>query len=159
MFPVKYKSKISKKLSYPLGAEYISMNLSKLPQSEFFDISFSSYNQNYLLRDKIDKYPVLSLDYSYFDRGIHGTKEVEEKGRYQPTWQITAHCVPQTCKMDYPCREKRKSSTSIQQRSTLLRSDPLFSLSFLTFLCSSHHEVSNISYYNKNDNQDMCPRL
>ncbi len=40
LFPTTHKSKISSKLSYPVGAELISAELASVPQAATFGINF-----------------------------------------------------------------------------------------------------------------------
>jgi len=84
LFPTRHRSKISSKLSYPVGAELISAQLATVPQARTFDISFSSA-QNYFLKNRGDPYAIFSVWFA-------GTKE------YEPGWHVRVQPVPRVLK-------------------------------------------------------------
>lgn len=61
LFPTSFKAKISKQLSFPVGAELISSGLSDVPQAHSLKIDFVGY-YNTMLVDK--PFEILSVSYS-----------------------------------------------------------------------------------------------
>ena len=90
LFPTLRKSKISSKLSYPVGAERISSELANVPQAPELDIRFYS-GQNYFLENRGDPYPILTVWYQ-------GTREGFLSD--EPGWHIQVRPIPRTLKRD-----------------------------------------------------------
>ena len=83
LFPTFRKSKISSKLSYPVGAELISSELATVPQAQSFDIWFRDKHERLKTRGK--PYDILEVSYG----GPRG---------YRPGWHIVVEPVPRALK-------------------------------------------------------------
>jgi len=96
LVPTRHKSKISSKLSYPVGAELISAELAAVPLADSFNINFSA-SQNYFLENRSDAYPILSVLYG-------GAVEPFEPGghiRVQPVRRAFKHSVATALKSEF----------------------------------------------------------
>jgi len=89
IIPTSYRSKISSKHSYPIGAEAISEKLGDLPQSSDFTLYFSSFGSQHIsIHSDIC---VMDIEYS-FHRPT--SESMIRLGFGTPNWKITVHPVP-----------------------------------------------------------------
>jgi hypothetical protein len=103
MIPTRFKAKLPKGLSYPLGAEAISQTLAGAPHADELHLSF--YGQavwpaaefNRLLREGLP-YRILSAEYTppLMPRRI-APKRLVEVGRDQGSWYLTVY--PLLCEL------------------------------------------------------------
>jgi hypothetical protein len=95
VFPTRYKAKISKLMSYPVGAEALSTALADVPQSGSISICFgrSSYETN-LRPGHASRYRVLSSVYSHRSPSQFSSAYMLTRGHYNPGWEIHVHEVP-----------------------------------------------------------------
>jgi hypothetical protein len=82
-FPTRRKSKISSKLSYPVGAELISSELSDVPQAQGLEISFCSKYER--METRGEPYEILSVSYHPWET-------------YDSGWRIEIRPVPRELK-------------------------------------------------------------
>jgi len=82
-FPTRLKCKISSKLSYPLGAELISSELSDVPQAQGLEISFFSKYER--METRGEPYEILSVSYHPWET-------------YDSGWRIEVRPVPRELK-------------------------------------------------------------
>ena len=93
MIPTTYKSKISYKLSWPIGTEKVSEAFEGLPQFSDFTLSFSGYDQSKVsTREDIR---VMSIEYS-FTRPK--SESMVRLGFGSPKWSIRIYPVPKELK-------------------------------------------------------------
>ena len=99
MIPTRSKSKLPKTLSYPLGAEAISVALAGAPHVDEFDLSFRDYavwpavEFNRLVRDGLP-YRVLSAAYLPPRRpGRSAPNDLVAGGWYLAKWSIDVYPV------------------------------------------------------------------
>jgi hypothetical protein len=100
MIPTRYKSNLPKTLSWPLGAEAISMALADAPHAGDLSLSFagspvwpaSAFRR--LLRES-RPYAVLVAEYRPRRRpGYTGAASHVERGWYEARWELTVNPVP-----------------------------------------------------------------
>jgi hypothetical protein len=104
LFPTRVKGRISGKLSYPVGAELISAELSEVPQAKNIQISF--FNKYERIEDRGRPYSLFHVSYS-------GEKD------YDPGWKITVHPVPRDKKR--AVREMMRAQVFPQLRNWLVK--------------------------------------
>ncbi len=85
MIPTEYKSKISNKLSWPLGTEKLSEAFEGLSQFSDFTLWFSGYDQSKVSTK--NEIPVISIEYSFIRLGCGS-----------PKWRIRIYPVPREFK-------------------------------------------------------------
>jgi hypothetical protein len=83
LFPTKLKAKISRRLSYPVGAELISSELADVPQAQSLEIRFQG---------KYERMETRGKPYSIFVVSYSGTQS------YEPGWSIVVRPVPRALK-------------------------------------------------------------
>jgi hypothetical protein len=82
-FPTRLKCKISSKLSYPVGAELISSELSDVPQAQGLEISFFSKYER--METRGEPYEIFSVSYHPWET-------------YDSGWRIEVRPVPRELK-------------------------------------------------------------
>jgi hypothetical protein len=99
MIPTRFKSKLPKTLSFPLGAEAISEALAGVPHVEDFLLSFSdaplwpASEFKRLLRDGLP-YTVFAAEYNpAFRPGYGGMQSLVESGWYDARWSLRVNPV------------------------------------------------------------------
>ncbi|OCQ90620.1 hypothetical protein BCD64_28580 [Nostoc sp. MBR 210] len=95
MIPTKYKSKLSRLMSYPISAGILSEALSDTPQFDHLSIAFSDSCQE--PRKIKNPAKILSINYSYSLVSLTSSNKFIESGWYEPKWSITVYPVPRTC--------------------------------------------------------------
>ncbi|AFY45559.1 hypothetical protein [Nostoc sp. PCC 7107] len=95
MIPTKYKSKLSRLMSYPISAKILSEALSDTPQFDHLSVAFSDYCQEPAKIKNPAK--ILSINYSYSLVSLTSSNKAIEYGWYEPKWSITVYPVPRTC--------------------------------------------------------------
>jgi hypothetical protein len=93
MIPTSYKSKISTKLSWPIGAEKISEAFEGLPQFSDFLLSFRGYEQNNVFKQ--DDIRVMTIEYSF---RRPKSESMVRLGYGAPKWSISIYPVPKELK-------------------------------------------------------------
>jgi hypothetical protein len=91
-FPTRFKSKISTKLSYPLGAELISSELAGVPQAGDLEVTFSAKYETMQTRGK--PYAIFQVQYAGERRRSFPCVSI----RPDPAWTIRVHPVPRGLK-------------------------------------------------------------
>jgi hypothetical protein len=100
MIPTRFKSKLSRTLSYPIGAEAVTMGLDGAPHTELLTLSFRALRPSRTLRlrqraNKPPQFVVLRAEYKPATRpGYIGANYMLEGGWYDASWQVTIYAVP-----------------------------------------------------------------
>src|SRR5262249_15553900 len=85
MIPTRYKAKLPRDLSYPIGAEALTEGLANAPHSESFSVSFW---------DKQQPHKVLVAEYQHSRKpGYSGANFLVESGWYDEKWGLTVYPV------------------------------------------------------------------
>ena len=92
MIPTQYRKKLPHTLSYPLGAEALSIALADVPQFSDLHVTFSFYSRLNALRSTT--YPVLNIHYSRSAITLTTGKTALDYGWLEKKWQITVGAVP-----------------------------------------------------------------
>lgn len=97
--PTKYRSKLSKDLSYPLGAEIISEAFAGVPQFESLSLSFSPYGSIFSsgvekTRRHIEPYKIFEVEMHHHLKGLTSPNRFIEEGFYDENWEIHVYPVP-----------------------------------------------------------------
>jgi hypothetical protein len=92
IFPTSSRSKHSKEVSYPIGAEALSQALIGVPQQEQITCSFYAGHPQY--DDGKPQFYVLQVSYQKKARNFHHTKSALESGALDPHWSIAVFAVP-----------------------------------------------------------------
>jgi hypothetical protein len=91
IFPTKSRTRHSKFLSYPIGAEALSRALDGVPQHDQLACTFYAANPN---SDKNkDKIYLLSVVYEKQGRTFHHSEDAAERGVFNPHWTIHVYAV------------------------------------------------------------------
>ena len=93
IFPTTNRSKHSKTVSYPVGAEQLSRALADVPQAGAITCSFTA-GSNAENRPDLDNYLVLQASYGKRPRMFHDGPLSEERGVYEAKWHICVFAVP-----------------------------------------------------------------
>ncbi len=101
LFPTRHKSKISSKLSYPIGAELISSELAPVPQAQSFDIRF--HDKYEWMETRGEPYPILTVHHN-------GTADFFDAG-----WHIAVEPIPRVLKHEIAAALKSEFFTLIRQ--------------------------------------------
>ena len=92
MIPTSYKLELSSLLSYPLGAKNVSDALDGVPQFDALSIVFTPGQDN---PHRVESpFLVLRVNYSNRVPGHSASKDMVEKGWYDPKWEINIGAVP-----------------------------------------------------------------
>jgi hypothetical protein len=92
IFPTITRSKHSKFVSYPVGAEILSRILDGVPQHNAITCSFVAGNPQRTLSE--EKTRVLDIRYRRRDRSFHDGENADALGVFQPRWEIWVYDVP-----------------------------------------------------------------
>lgn len=99
MIPTKFKQKLPKTLSYPIGAEAISEGFAYAPHAEEINLEFHDMpvwpasDFQYTLRDALP-YPILIAEYKPSSKpGYSGAKFMVEAGWYDQHWSLRVYPV------------------------------------------------------------------
>nr|WP_322662333.1 hypothetical protein [Dendronalium sp. ChiSLP03b]MDZ8207089.1 hypothetical protein [Dendronalium sp. ChiSLP03b] len=95
MIPTKYKSKLSRLMSYPISAGILSEALLDIPQFDQLSVAF--YDSCQEPRKIKNPAKILSVIYSYHLVNLSTSNKSIECGWNEPKWSITVYPVPQTC--------------------------------------------------------------
>lgn len=95
IIPTRYKSKIPRSFSYPVGAEVISQALRDVPQFQVLIVDFHFANQRARYDSAAKPYEVIGVWYSGPIRSLHASKSLEEQSR-SPRWQIRVQAIPRS---------------------------------------------------------------
>jgi hypothetical protein len=91
LIPTSYKSKLPHALSYPIGAETISLAFKGVSQFADLDLEFWFWSR---ARPDIERvYTVLVISYSRRAKSLHSRKDDLEAGRFEPKWTIAVRPV------------------------------------------------------------------
>lgn len=91
LIPTSFKSKLPHTLSYPIGAEGVSLALKDVPQFGEFTLSFWFWSQ---ARPDVERsYSVFEISYSRGAKSIHSGKHDIESRRLESKWKITVRPV------------------------------------------------------------------
>lgn len=99
MILTKFKEKLPKGFSYPIGAEKISLGLARTPQIKMFELCFwhkdefwaSSFNERVKQKKPLK---VIEISYRNPSVGISSSQHMIEAGYYSPSWKINVFSVP-----------------------------------------------------------------
>jgi hypothetical protein len=92
IFPTSSRSKHSKEVSYPIGAEALSRTLNGVPQHELITCDFYAGSPQHD-HGKPQLY-VLNVRYQKQARSFHHGKSAEVHGVFEPRWEISIFGVP-----------------------------------------------------------------
>ncbi|MCJ8170923.1 hypothetical protein [Atopomonas sediminilitoris] len=99
MILTKFKEKLPKGFSYPIGAEKISAGLASAPQLENLVLNFwhkdefwaSSYNERIKQKKPLK---IIEIRYQNPTAGISSPQHMIEAGYYSPSWLIYVYAAP-----------------------------------------------------------------
>jgi len=94
MIPTRYKSKLSRLMSYPTSAGRLSTALAEMPQIDELSVAFFDSCQD--PRHLENPCHVLSIGYGYLHVSLSTGNDSIEQGRYGGQWTITVDPVPRT---------------------------------------------------------------
>jgi len=92
LIPTRYKRKLPNTLSYPLGAEALSIAFAGVPQFSDLGVTFSFYSRLNALKSTI--YQVINIHYSRSAMDLTTGKTALEYGWLEKKWEITVGAVP-----------------------------------------------------------------
>ena len=99
MIPTRYKSKLSRDLSYPIGAEAISAALAAAPHAEVVTLTFSDsggWPASRFRQVLVDRSPsrILTLRYQPSCKpGFSGSNDMVAGGWYREKWELMVYPV------------------------------------------------------------------
>jgi hypothetical protein len=99
MIPTRHKSKLSRTLSYPIGAEAVTTALEGAPHVESLTLGFYALRRSRLAEirqhaPQRQQFVVLSAEYMPATRpGFIGANYMLERGWYDAKWQVTVYAV------------------------------------------------------------------
>jgi hypothetical protein len=93
----RYKEKLPRHLSYPLGLEALATELRDVPQAEQLSVDFvaqaSSATSAEHKRRSGEPYPVLTARFDHPRLGYSESNEMRERGLYNPSWSVVVYAV------------------------------------------------------------------
>ncbi len=94
----RYKAKLPKHLSYPVGLMLLVTELGELPQGDQLSVAFLAHpgisaTEIEHRRRNGEYYPVLQARFRYESLGISECNHLREAGWYDPKWDITVYEV------------------------------------------------------------------
>ena len=103
MIPTTYKSKLPHTLSYPVGAEAVSVSLKGVPQESALSIGFYDHPTIFAsefkkLRESKSPYLIFSVAYRHLRPGISASNQFIAEGWYEETWELKVYPVPHSHK-------------------------------------------------------------
>ncbi len=103
MIPTKLKSRISKELSFPLGAKTVSEALEGVPQ--YADLTLAFYPHWDLtpprirrMLDSDEPIRIMEATYRNIPPGRSGSRDLMALGWYDETWELAVYPVPRDMK-------------------------------------------------------------
>lgn len=98
LIPTSHKYRLSKTLSYPIGAEMVSQGLAGVPQRDDLRLSFyyhSSFEKEY----KQDRpFKIFEAAFDKSDMDLTRSNDFIENGAYEEKWALTVYPVPRQMK-------------------------------------------------------------
>ncbi len=99
IIPTKFKEKIPKGFSYPVGAELLSSAFSETPQFDLFTVRFwyqdeywaSSYTTKIKEKSSIK---IIEVSYKNYRPHLSSSRDMIESGHYEPKWEIRVNSIP-----------------------------------------------------------------
>jgi len=121
IIPTKFKEKIPKGFSYPIGAKILSESFGDVPQFDFFTISFwhkdgywaSSYRAKIKEKSSIK---IIEVSYEHLRPHFSSSQFMIESGYYEPKWHIRVNAVPS----EYAALIKEQLSANVLPELSLL---------------------------------------
>jgi hypothetical protein len=100
MIPTRLRLPIGKNLSYPVGAEFVSAQLSDVPQFSSLSISFHPfYGATPPIRLPTQAYlPAVAALYCNLPAGISASNDFIARGYHDETWELDVYPVPRPAK-------------------------------------------------------------
>jgi hypothetical protein len=92
VIPTGFKSKLPQTLSYPVGAEMLSVSFEGVPQFGKLTVTFWFYPK--ARPELLNRYSVLEIRYSRPAKSVHSRPEHFEDRMPKATWQIMVRPVP-----------------------------------------------------------------
>lgn len=92
VFPTASRSKHSKLVSYPVGAEVLSRALDGVPQHRAITCSFVAGNPHQTITQEQTR--VLDIRYRRRDRSFHDGENADALGVFSAKWEIWVYDVP-----------------------------------------------------------------
>ncbi len=92
MIPTEAKQKLPRFLAYPLGAQAISDAIVGVPQYDRLSLWFSRHD--YEPSDVNGKPITIASRYTRYDVGVSISRDLMERGVYDPRWDVTIYAVP-----------------------------------------------------------------
>ena len=94
----RYKEKLSRHLSYPVGLELLATELGEVPQADQLSIWFVARSANRASeieqkRRNGEYYPLLRALFRYVPLGYSGCNDLRETGFYDPKWDLKVYAV------------------------------------------------------------------
>ena len=90
MIPTKFKSKLPKTHSYPIGAELLSESLASVPQLEALSLNFYGL---WAFEGKGNLQSVLKVNHINIRESQYSSKSLVAQGFYNDTWEIVLYPV------------------------------------------------------------------
>jgi len=95
IIPTRYKSKIPRTFSYPVGAKAISDAVRDVPQFSQLIVDFSFWKSRARSHGTATRYAVIGAMYSGPVRFFSASRTIEEQSQ-DPRWMIAVHAVPRS---------------------------------------------------------------
>jgi hypothetical protein len=97
MLPTKYKEKLPRHLSYPVGFDLLARELRDVPQADKLEVSFHAHagrtTETEQKRRSGDYFCVLTASFRYIRMGYSESKVMKEQGLYDPNWSLYVYAV------------------------------------------------------------------
>jgi hypothetical protein len=95
IIPTKYRHKVPRDLSYPVGAELLTSVFEHVPQCESLTVTFWADVSNVRERLTADRpLPTIRAEYSKDYPGINAPRAWIAGGWYDPRWTLTIYAIP-----------------------------------------------------------------
>jgi hypothetical protein len=99
MIPTRYKAKLSRRLSWPIGAEALTEGVAEAPHAEQLTVSFLGKlyrpdSPNHRILDEQRPCTILAAEFKPARKpGYGGTQYLLERGLYDEKWMLTVYPV------------------------------------------------------------------
>jgi hypothetical protein len=98
LIPTRNKFKLPKTMSYPIGAESVSVALADVPQRDLLNITFFFYSTFIKEHEQDSPFKIFEVEFTKFDKYLSASNYFIERGEYEEKWRLTVYPVPRQMK-------------------------------------------------------------
>jgi hypothetical protein len=98
LIPTNYRAKLPKTMSYPIGAESVSVALAQVPQRDLLNINFVFHSHFIKEHERDAPFAIFEAEFTKPDMHLTASNDFIERGVYEEKWGLTVYPVPRQMK-------------------------------------------------------------